>query len=593
MGGASNDVAGREPSASRGPGPGSDVMGWRTGGFLLAGSAAVSAAIAVFLWRFGFSPWLPAAWLGALALLVGAACPRGALTRVGAALREHPWWWAGLLCLACVPVFVRLANVSLAFTHPDEFALAWFSRQYSFRSTNFFGPIPPEPVWTFQSPSLYFVIQKAMLALLGFAPLDVKLSTLPFVLVTGVALFLGARALFGATVGALAVAVYAFLAPSVYAESFGVPNTMSTAFLVVFFVCAVDHYRRPAPGPSVAVGLTCALCYLAYSSSYSAAPLMLVVAALSILRAPGRLVAKTVAISLATALIVLLPFVIGAARSSDYFLHRITQTVPIAARALGEAVPPEDVSRARSQLAANWVANCRYFWRDDVGGTAGFNFGHRALLDPVSLVFLVAGVVLSFGMAGHRRELLPVLAFVAINILSLGFANPPPHITRLANLFPFIAMFMALPAAWVVRPGGAHRALRAVVAVGLLGTVVGCNLRHLGVAKSADVRQGREDYDDIKIALYLKEHCADEEIRVAAFGGFHLEYTLRFFLPGSTIVTDYHDHILRAFDRDRDRVYVILFPDEFNARFLGADPEGQLITNVSRKYSLFLSHVRR
>ena len=389
------------------------------------------------------------------------------------------------------------------------------------------------------------------------------------------------------------MAVYAFLAPSVYAESFGIPNTMSTAFLMVFFLCALYNYRRPALGSAVAVGVTCALCYLAYSSSYSAAPVLLVFAALSSLHAPARLVAKTLAISLATALIVLLPFVVGAAKSSDYFLHRITQTVPIVARALGQKVAPEDITRSRSQLAANWAANLKYFWRDGVGGTAGFNFGHRALLDPVSLGFLCVGAVLSVGMARRRRELLLLLFFVAINIFSLGLANPPPHITRLANLFPLIAMLIALPIAGVVRLRNASLALRAVLAVGLLGTVIGCNLHHLDVAKSSDISQGREDYDDIKVALYLKEHCAGKEIRVAAFGGFHLEYTLRFFLPGSTIVTDYHDQFLQAFDRGGDRAYVILFPEEFNGRFRRADPDGELITNVSQKYSIFLTRAHR
>ena len=123
----------------------------RTGGVLLAGSAAMSALVAAVLWRFGFSPWLLAAWLGVIALLVGAACDRSALKRAVAGCREHPWWWAAVVLLACVAVFVRVANVSLAFTQPDEFALSWFSRQYNFKSTNFFGPIPPEQVWTFRA----------------------------------------------------------------------------------------------------------------------------------------------------------------------------------------------------------------------------------------------------------------------------------------------------------------------------------------------------------------------------------------------------------------------------------------------------------
>lgn len=561
----------------------------RTGGTLLISAAVLSSIVGACLWRFGFSPWLPAGWLGVMGLLVLASLAGETAERVVSLARERLQWWVGGGLLLCVPVFVRAANVSLAFTHPDEFALAWFSRQYSFMTTNFFGPIPPEPVWTFQSPSLYFVVQKVVLAMIGTGPLDVKLSTLPWVLLTAGALFLSARALFGALVAVLSVAVYAFLAPSVYAESFGIPNTMSSALLLVFFLCALYNARKPTLGSAIATGVACSLCYLAYTSSYAAAPLLVLFAALSFLYVSAARVVKSLAISLGTIVIVLLPFMVGAAKSSDFFLQRISQTVPMVGKLLGRDVAQEDVSRSRSQLAASWVANCTYFWRNDVGGTAGFEFGRRALLDPVSVGFLVAGALLAPAMVRRRRELVLVALFAAVNVVSLGFANPPPHITRLANLFPFVAMFIALPIAGTLRLRNSPTLLRTGLVTALLAVVIGCNLGHLRAAQALDTHRGREDYEDIKVAVFLKEHFPGKEIRVAAFGGFHLEYTLRFFLPGSTIVTNYHDQFLQAFDRSVDCVYVILFPEEFDEKFRRADPEGELITNVSRKYSIFVT----
>ncbi len=567
----------------------STVQLFHTGGTLLISAAVLSSVVAACLWRFGFSPWLPAGWLCVMGLLVLASLAGEPVERVVSLAREHPWWWVGGGLLLCVPVFVRVANVSLAFTHPDEFALAWFSRQYSFMTTNFFGPIPPEPVWTFQSPSLYFVVQKLALATIGAGPLDVKLSTLPWVLLTAGALFLAARALFPTAVAVLSVAVYAFLAPSVYAESFGIPNTVSTALLLVFFLCALYNGRKPTLGPAVATGVACSLCYLAYTSSYAAAPLLVLFAALTCLSFPAGRAVRSLAISLGTVVIVLLPFMAGAAKSSDFFLQRISQTVPMVGKLLGRDVAQEDVSRSRSQLAANWVADCTYFWRNDVGGTAGFEFGRRALLDPVSVGFLVVGALLAPAMVRRRRELVLVVLFAAVNIVGLGFANPPPHITRLANLFPFTAMFIALPIAGTLRLRSSPGWLRSGLAITLLAVVIACNLGHLRAAQARDTNPGREDYEDIKVAIFLKEHFPGKEIRVAAFGGFHLEYTLRFFLPGSTIVTNYHDQFLQAFDRGVDCVYVILFPEEFDEKFRRADPQGELITNVSRKYSIFVT----
>jgi hypothetical protein len=76
-------------------------------------------------------------------------------------------------------------------------------------------------------------------------------------------------------------------------------------------------------------------------------------------------------------------------------------------------------------------------------------------------------------------------------------------------------------------------------------------------------------------------------VRVAAFPSFHLEYTLRFFLPGTRIETNYHDNYLARLAATPEYVYVLLFPEEFNPKFAAADPAGTLITGVSRKYGIF------
>ena len=78
-------------------------------------------------------------------------------------------------------------------------------------------------------------------------------------------------------------------------------------------------------------------------------------------------------------------------------------------------------------------------------------------------------------------------------------------------------------------------------------------------------------------------------VKVAAFGGFHLGYTLHFFLPGVDIEVDYHQQLLERMVGSHDYVYVVLFPDEFNRRFLTVDPTGVVVTGVSRNYSLFVS----
>ncbi len=560
--------------------------GRRRAGRPVAAAGALSALVAAVLWRFGFFPWLIVGWLLAVGLLAASVASGEIGARVAALARRPRLWWVGAAALLLLPTVVRAAAGSLAFTHPDEFSLAWFSRQYHFTTSNFFGPMPPEPVWTFQSPSLFFVMQKIALAAIGTEPLDVKLSVLPWVVVTAVALFLSAKDLFGLSAAIVSVTMYAVLAPSVYEESFGVSNTMSTALLALFFLAALRNYRQPSDRSAVAVGVTCAFCYLAPSYSYAAAPLLLLFAVVALLHVPAAVVGRGLLISLGVSAVVLLPFVAGAGKSNNFFLDRMSHTVPIVGRVLGHDVPKEEVSRSLSQVTESWIANCAYFWRDNVGGTDGYAFGNRALLDPVSCGLALVGAVLSPLLALRRRELILVFLFPAVNILLVGFANPPPQITRLTILFPLVAMLMALPVVGATTLRRAPPALRATIAGALLLLAIGCNLRHLGLVRAQETNAGREDYEDVKVALYLKEHLRGREIRVAAFAGFHLEYTLRFFLPGARIRTDYHDRWLRAFDRHADCVYVILFPGEFNAKFAKADPEAALITDVSWKYGI-------
>jgi hypothetical protein len=166
-------------------------------------------------------------------------------------------------------------------------------------------------------------------------------------------------------------------------------------------------------------------------------------------------------------------------------------------------------------------------------------------------------------------------------------------ITRYAVLFPLFALILTVPVAMVLGWSRVPRLVRAGVAAAVLAAVVGFNLHHFDVALARDTAGGREDTEDVKVALYLRDHFPGREIRVAAFPGFQLEYALRFFLPGTPVTTDYHDNFLRSFDATRGYLYVVLFPEEFSPRFQKADPAGQLITGVSRKYTLFVGPAAR
>ena len=556
---------------------------------LFAVAAAVSCVTAVIVALRAYSGWLAALWCVTVVLLVLSGAP----TRWPAAARAGltGGWRAGLLVAAVVllPLVPRIAHFSLSLTQPDEFALAWFSHEFHFAQTNLFGPVPPQPVWDHQMPSLFFALQKLFFLAVGETPFDIKLSTMPYVAVTALALFLLADALLGRAGAFVSLLIYAVLAPSVYADTFATPITTSMALFAVFFLLAVLNVRRQEPGLAVLVGVACALCYLGVPTSYLALPFMVAFSGLALACAPWRLVLRSLGASLLAFTVVLLPYAAGAARSANYFAERITRVAPVVGPLFGIKPPPDEMTRSSTGLIEKWSEHIRYLWKDDVGGCAGFNFGQAALFDRVTLGMLAVGVALGFAVKAKRLEFLMVYGVVAGCLFGLGFANPPPMITRYAVLFPLVALILAVPFARLLARSRPPRWLGVGVAAALLAVLIGFNLHHLEEAIARDVSGGREDTEDVKVALYLKQHYPGRAIRVAAFPGFQLEYALRFFIPGVSVTTDYHGNFLATFDTSRDDLYVILFPEEFNPKFLKANPHGVLLTGVSRKYSLFLS----
>ncbi|HVN76751.1 MAG TPA: hypothetical protein VMT19_10575 [Thermoanaerobaculaceae bacterium] len=569
------------------------MHGARRAAILTACAAALSCLVALVVYRGAYSGWLGVLWAAAVALLVAAAVPAGAV-------RDSKRWLAGhrreaIACAAVVllPLVPRVANLSLLLTQPDEFALAWFSHEVGFSHTNVFGPIPAQPIWDHQMPSLFFVLQKAFFLVAGETPFDVKLSTMPYVIVTAVALFLLGNALLGRTAAFLSVVAYAFLAPSVYADTFATPITTSMAFSLVFLLVCVLNARRQRPGTALFAGTACAFCYLGLPTSYLALPLLLTFAVVASFGAPRRAVLRGLGAALLAFVIVLLPYAAGAARSADYFAERITVVAPVVGPLFGVKPPPAEVARSRSNLVAKWKAHLEYLWKDDVGGCAGFNFGQAALFDPLTLAAIGIGAALALAVRGKRIEFLMVLGVIAGSFLGLGFANPPPMITRYAALFPLFALLLTVPLAKVLSWSGRPAAVRIGVAAVVIVVLAGFNVHHFRSALARDLKGGREDTEDVKVALYLKDHFPGRGIRVAAFPGFQLEYALRFFLPGTPVSTDYHDNYLKSFDPTKSYLYVVLFPEEFDPKFKKADPNGEVIRGVSRKYSLFVSRGSR
>lgn len=569
---------------------------------LLLVAVVVDIALAWAVARGGHSGCLSLAWLLVVCLLVASAllCRLGGgATGGGGTLRARSSTTGGrgraallLAGASLLPLGPRVANLSMTLSHPDEFALAWFSHEFDLVRTSLFGPIPETPVWHHQMPALYFALQKLFFLVFGEAPSHVKLSTMPYVVLTAGALFFLSRRLLGTVPGLAAVGIYAILAPSVYADTFGTTISASMAFFMLFFAASVVNLRRQEHGTALLVGVTCAFCTLAAPTSYVAVPLLVAFPVLALRCLPPRTVVRGLGVSLAGFALVLLPFVSGAVQSKNYFAERLVRVAPVVAPLFGATPSPEEVEPPGPGVVAMWKMQTGYLWKDDVGGCCGFGFGRVALLDPVTALLALAGLALGFLREGIRLEWTMAVSVVAASLLALGFANPPPMITRYSLFLPFVALFLAAPVASLLRDGArGAKAVRRLAAALLIAGIVTANVLHLRSALKRDTAGGRGEYEDVKVARYLQKTFPGHDVKVAAFGGFHLGYTLRFFLPGVDVETDYHQQLLDRLkqSRSRDYVFVVLFPEEFNAKFRRVDPTGVVVTGISRTYSLFVS----
>ncbi|MFZ5784882.1 MAG: hypothetical protein ACOY3Y_00440, partial [Acidobacteriota bacterium] len=197
--------------------------------------------------------------------------------------------WLVLTLIGVAPVAVRLALASPARIHGDELITAYFSLTEEFSAQRFFAEVPRVRVeWVSQFPTPFFLVQRWLLAAVGDDVAGVRLSVQPYVFLVGVLLFLLAREIADRQTAWIAVTISTFMAISLYLETLGLHFVSSTAVFLAFFLAGVRAIRSERSADAAATGVLCGACYLFYTSSYAALPLMLAVGAWRVLRSRGR-----------------------------------------------------------------------------------------------------------------------------------------------------------------------------------------------------------------------------------------------------------------------------------------------------------------
>jgi hypothetical protein len=374
--------------------------------------------------------------------------------------------------------------------HYDEFITAYASLTL--------GPIDridwfaayPASGWVARFPIPFFALQAPLLHLLGPSVEAVRISVWPYLVGTVVYTWLLARASFPERWAAVvAVALLVFLAANLYLSSLGVHFASSTLFLLA----AVYHWSRKRPEHAVLCGVWLALCYLTYTSSYLAVPLL----------APFALAAPRLGLrALGAATAALLPFGVYAASHHNYFWERPTQV--------------------KAELS--WhalVANASTLYSPG-GGVTNYHFGHLALFEPLTPGLLLVGALCAVGVALRERRampLIPIVAIVLAFVVGVAMTNPPGALHRFGVALPFVALLLA----------GALRAMPRLVVAPLLIVFVAANWLHAEAMVRAEPVPPSVAIAD----LLMRELPAGAELTIAADPTFHLEREL-FFRTGNS-----------------------------------------------------------
>ena len=459
----------------------SRALPWLLALLCLAASGLVAARVVEGDGRLGTLALYLGSLVGYLWLLGLRAMPRVRLSRA--------WLLPGALAVLQLAAAAYFASPPAHF-HYDEFITAYASLTLGpIQSIDWFAAYPPSG-WVAKFPIPFFALQAPLLHLLGPSVEAVRVSTWPYLVGIVVYLWLLARTHFPERWPAFAaVALLVGLAPSLYLSSLGVHFASSTLCLLA----AVYHWTRKSPGHSVLCGVWVALCYLTYTSSYLALPLL----------APFALAAPLLGLrALGAFAATVLPFGVYAASHHNYFWERPTQV----------------------KAAWSWqtLADALATLYGPGGGVTHYHFGHLSFFEPLTPGLLLVGALVAARLAWRERRetrLIPIAAIAMAFVFGVVMTNPPGALHRLGVALPFVALLLA--AALRALPGR-------LVPGAVLAALLCANWLHAEAMIRAEPMP-----PSVPIAqLLVRELPPGTNLTIAADPTFHLEREL-FFRTGN------------------------------------------------------------
>lgn len=296
-----------------------------------------------------------------------------------------------IMLIIFLPSIARIANYNLTRIHGDDILTAYFSAHYDFKQ-NFFSAVPSDKgQWVSQFPTPFFVLQKIFFLVFGESLLSIKLSIIPYVFVVSLFLFLIVKKVLDEKTAIVSLVLYSFFPISLYLETLGLHFISSTAIFMVFFYFLILALKNNTTLSSTLAGLLTGFCYLTYSSSYLALPVLIIFFMIQSLQERKVAVIKNLLLAIIAFGLTLGPFLIYAHKFDNYFIQRINQVSLLTGQWSGAREKVEKGESIITIIKKNLSLSIRSFYTHGIGGHGGYNFGRLAFFEKTSLGLFIIG----------------------------------------------------------------------------------------------------------------------------------------------------------------------------------------------------------
>jgi hypothetical protein len=411
----------------------------------------------------------------------------------------------------------------------DEFITGYTSYTLpSITEIEWYRGYPGGGEWIAGFPILYYALQKPFIEVFGLSLETIRISTWPYHLLSAALVYLIGKEFFRCRIWAVVAAViYVALAPNLYMAGYGMHNISSTVFFLAAFYAAVRMLRTDDRRWVIVTGLFTAMAYLTYTSSYLTLPLIGVLVGLSALfeRSWQPLIRfGQVAV---IAVLALIPFIAHALTYDNYFLERGDQV-----NAFSSFYGRDDVANPNAELLEHVWTNIQSLYTPGIGGVTDYWFGHQALFDQITLLFLFAGVGIAVVQGLRGRDaiaLTAVVAVVATFVFGMLLTLPAGGFHRTSLAFPLIGLLITLTFQTIIEklPWGRSRSLAAAAGTSLLATlIILINVSTLRVMTSEDEEISGLT-DSVPITAFIQEQIHENaDVIISSFPNYHLEREL-------------------------------------------------------------------